>query len=415
MNWPAAIVALAAAAVAALCAAADGALLGAPSVAGASAGGEGTTLPHGDRRDRSHRALSVTRIVMHLVTGVAAVHALGLREEGAAVSLVGAVLIALAIALLTEAAPRAFGEREGQALLERGAPLVRAVEGIASPFAAAGAWLDARMLAALPPAGARDPASSAEPFRAAFRTQTTLPAVKRDILGRYSSLADTEVQDVMVPRVDIIGIERDATWTEVVERVRSQQHSRLPVFDGTLDQVTGILFAKDLLSPVIEGAEPAGGWPSKVRPASFIPEGKSAAAQLRDFKSSHHHLAIVVDEYGGTAGLVTIEDILEEIVGEIRDETDSEEAPIAARGRGWSLSGRVSLDELAQVTGHHFEAEDVSTVGGLVFHRLGRIPREGERVVVDGFAFTVERLGRKGRRVDRVMLEPPAAPPGVDA
>ena len=407
MSVLAALIALASAAVAALCAAADGALLGAPTVAGASASGEGSTLPHGDRRDRTHRALSLVRVIMHVITGVSAVLALGLREEGPAFSLLAAVAIALTIAWLTESAPRAFGERRGAPLLASLDPAVRAIEVVAAPFSGIGAWLDARMLALLPPAGVRVPEASAEQFRAAFHTQTSLPAAKRDILGRYSSLADTEVQEVMKPRVDIVGIERDTPWSEVVELVRGQQHSRLPVYAETLDQITGILFAKDILSAVIEGAEPAGGWATKQRPASFIPEGKSAASQLRDFKSSHNHLAIVVDEYGGTAGLVTIEDILEEIVGEIRDETDTEEPPVVVREGKWSVSGKVTLDDLAELTGHLFEAEDLSTVGGLVFHRIGRIPKEGDRAEIDGYRITVERVTK--RRVDRVLIEPPVS------
>ena len=157
---------------------------------------------------------------------------------------------------------------------------------------------------------------------------------------------------------------------------------------------------------MIDGAEPAGGWETKIRPASFIPEGKSVESQLRDFKSSHHHLAIVVDEYGGTAGLVTIEDILEEIVGDIRDENDDEERPIRSEddSRYW-VSGKVTLDELSEAIGHAFQAEDVTTVGGLVFHHFGRVPKAGESTTIDRFSFTVERVVR--RRVDRVFIERP--------
>jgi CBS domain containing-hemolysin-like protein len=230
--------------------------------------------------------------------------------------------------------------------------------------------------------------------------------VQRDILRRYSSLAETEVVEVMVPRVDIVGIERSTPWSEAVDRVRSSRHARLPVYDDTLDQVTGILFAKDILRAVIEGVEPASDWRSVVRPASFIPEGKSAEAQLRDFRSTHQHLAIVVDEYGGTAGLVTIEDILEEIVGEISDENDEPEAPIQSEdGARYWVSGRVTLEELSDAIGHRFVQEDVTTVGGLVFHHFGKVPRAGDRTVIDGFPFTVERVVR--RRVDRVFVERP--------
>ena len=415
MTVVAALLAVASATLAALCAAADGALLGATTVPSAAMPGEASTLPHGDSRDRAHRALSIMRVVMHLVTGIAGALALGLQESGPALSPIVALLLALVIVFVSESAPRAYGERRGGALLARLAPVVRGVETVAAPFSATGAWIDARLLSLLPPAvpksATRD--TGAEPFRAVFQTQTQLPVVQRDILRRYSALADTEVQEVMVPRVDIVGIERDTPWSEVVDRVRISQHARLPVYADTLDQVTGILFAKDILPAVIDGAEPAGGWGTKARPAAFIPEGKSAESQLRDFKSSHNHLAIVVDEYGGTAGLVTIEDILEEIVGDIRDENDREEPPILSteKGKFW-VSGKVTLDELSEATGHLFVLDDVSTVGGLVFHQFGRVPKPTEQTSIDGFVFTVERVVR--RRVDRVFLEQPAPRPGED-
>jgi CBS domain containing-hemolysin-like protein len=168
--------------------------------------------------------------------------------------------------------------------------------------------------------------------------------------------------------------------------------------------VIGILYAKDLLRPIIEGAPPPGGWTALVRPATFIPEGKTIDAQLRDFKASRTHIAIVVDEYGGTAGLVTIEDILEEIVGEIRDEHDREEQPIEAEdGRRFWVAGRVTLDDLSEALGHRFEREDVTTVGGLIFNLLGRVPRAGEELTLDGFRVVVERVVR--RRIDRVYFE----------
>jgi CBS domain containing-hemolysin-like protein len=155
---------------------------------------------------------------------------------------------------------------------------------------------------------------------------------------------------------------------------------------------------------VIAGEPPADGWPSLVRPALFVPPTKRIDAQLRDFRASGTHIAIVVDEYGGTAGLVTIEDVLEEIVGEIRDEYDDDERPIETEGpnRFW-VSGRVTLDELSEATGHPFEHEDVSTVGGLVYELLGRVPRAGEQLLVDGFRVIVERVVR--RKILRVYLE----------
>jgi CBS domain containing-hemolysin-like protein len=417
VTWVAGFIALLSAAVAACCAAADGALLaGGAASASVTGTGEGSTLPHGDARDRTHRALSIVRVIMHLVTGIAGAIALGLGDGSRVLAPLLALVLALVIVYVSESAPRAYGERSGAATLERLTRFVHRIEQIAAPFSLAGAWLDGRLLKILPVADPRRGTEDlvGEPFRMVFRTQTSLPTVQRDILRRYSSLADTEVQEVMVPRVDIVGIERHTPWSEVVDRVRSSQHARLPVYDETLDQITGILFAKDILLPVIEGAEPAGGWETRARPAAFIPEGKSAEAQLRDFKSTHNHLAIVVDEYGGTAGLISIEDILEEIVGDIRDENDFDEPPIRVQddSRYW-VSGKVTLDELAETLGHHFSAEDVSTVGGLVFLQFGKVPKPGDTTTIDGFEFTVERVVR--RRVDRVFIERPVSVEGADA
>ena len=402
----AAIIALACAVLAAGCSIADGALIG--SAGGGPPHGEGSTLPHGDTRDWAHRSLAIAKVILALVTGIAAAMALDLRARGGLAAVLLAVAISIAAALLLEAAPRAFGERRAEDGLQRLAPLTRFVELSMSPLTACGRWLDARLLRLWPPAAPRESKGDrgSDGYRAVFQTQSQLPTVQRDILRRWSSLAETEVQEVMVPRVDIVGIENHTPWSEVVDRVRSSQHARLPVYDDTLDTIAGILFAKDILPAVIDGEEPAGGWETKIRPAAFIPEGKSVESQLRDFKSSHNHLAIIVDEYGGTAGLVTIEDILEEIVGDIRDENDDEERPIRSEedSRFW-VSGKVTLDELAEVVGHTFQAEDVTTVGGLVFHQFGRVPKAGESTVIDGFSFTVERVIR--RRVDRVFIERP--------
>ena len=145
-----------------------------------------------------------------------------------------------------------------------------------------------------------------------------------------------------MPRVDIVGIDAATPWSEVLDRIRSSEHARFPVYRDTLDDVTGILYAKDVLPAIVADEEPAAGWLSLARPPVFIPVSKRIDAQLREFQSSRTHIAIVSDEYGGTAGLVTIEDILEEIVGEIRDEYDVEEPQIQQEGtaRYWVVGRR---------------------------------------------------------------------------
>jgi CBS domain containing-hemolysin-like protein len=218
------------------------------------------------------------------------------------------------------------------------------------------------------------------------------------------SLGDTEVREIMVPRVDIVGIAATTPWSEVLDRVRSSEHARFPVYDDTLDNVIGILYAKDLLGAVVAEEEPPGGWLRLVRGAVFIPTTKTIDAQLRDFKDSRTHIAIVSDEYGGTAGLITIENVLEEIVGEIRDEYDVEEPDVEREGaaRFW-VAGRVPVDELRELMGVDFGIHDVTTVGGLVYALFGRVPRAGEALTRAGVRVVVERVRR--RRIERVYFE----------
>jgi len=246
--------------------------------------------------------------------------------------------------------------------------------------------------------------TSAEQFHEIVAAEADVSVAEEELIHGVFSMGDTEVQEIMVPRVDIVGIDSATPWSEVVDRVRSSEHARIPVYEETLDDVTGILYAKDLLPAILADAPPPNGWLSLARPAPFIPVSKRIDAQLRDFQSSRTHIAIVSDEYGGTAGLITIEDILEEIVGEIRDEYDVEEPEILQEGasRYW-VAGRVPLDQLAELLETQFDVDDVTTVGGLVYELFGRVPRAGESVVHGGFRIVVERVRR--RRIERVYFE----------
>jgi CBS domain containing-hemolysin-like protein len=271
-----------------------------------------------------------------------------------------------------------------------------------------GAALDSLFERVMPPPTIEERAEQREEATEQFRQVVAAEAdVTRDeeaLLHGVFSLGDTAVREVMVPRVDIVGIERTTHWSEVVDRVRSSEHARFPVYDDTLDDIQGILYAKDLLPFVIDDDEPMQGWQSLVRPASFIPTSKAIDVQLRDFKAARTHIAIVSDEFGGTAGLVTIEDVLEEIVGEIHDEYDDEEPEIEQEDnkRFW-VSGRLALDELSELLGQDFVRDDVSTVGGLVYETFGRVPRPGEAVKIASYKMVIERVRR--RRIERVYFE----------
>jgi putative hemolysin len=230
----------------------------------------------------------------------------------------------------------------------------------------------------------------------------------RDMFFGVFALADTTVAEVMTPRIDIRAVDRSEERHEVIEALRRWEHARLVVFDGHPDNVTGVIYAKDLLAQDAAPVDEGDPWQTLIRPAQYVPEGKALDRQLRDFQKGPSHIAVVVDEFGGTAGLITLEDILEQVVGEIRDERDDDEAaaapPIEREGddRFW-VQGTVSLHELEEALGRSFGRDDVATVGGLTLAVFGRVPKPGESIEAGGFRIVVEQMAR--RRVQRVHFE----------
>jgi magnesium and cobalt exporter, CNNM family len=240
--------------------------------------------------------------------------------------------------------------------------------------------------------------------RAPTRTTRQAGTAQRDMLLGVFSLADTTVAEIMTPRIDIIAVDSSADRDEVVSTLRSSEHARLLVYDGHPDAVVGVIYAKDILAIGPEDPRP---WHALIRPAAFVPEGKTLDRQVRDFQRGPSHLAVVVDEFGGTAGIVTLEDILEQIVGEIQDEYDTDEvAPIQVVSEDqWRVEGSVALSELESALGHTFGRDDVSTVGGLVLAEFGRVPRSGESIDVERYRLVVEQVVR--RRVKRIAVHRP--------
>ena len=400
MSVAAAALSMATAAVAALCGAAEGALLAKPSR---------DFLPTPElaaERDLDHRALAIARRLAQLSSAAAAAVALGLGSGGSVGAGIGVLVIAILLGGVTEIGARMVGDARGAAALGSLRPVVRLARIVMAPAVSLGRRLE-NFLRRRFPAAAPDEASretSQEQFREVMAGGVEVSRREQALLHGVFSLGDTSVSDVMVPRVDVVGIDHETPWSEVVDRVRSSEHARFPVYAETIDDVTGVLYAKDLLPAVILDEEPDGGWLTLVRQPQFIPGTKTLGEQLRDFKSSRTHIAIVVDEYGGTAGLVTIEDVLEEIVGDIHDEYDVEEPEVEQEeNRRYWVSARLTLDELSDVLGHTFDDEAVATVGGLIYERLGRVPVAGEQLTIDGFRVVVERVVR--RRVRRVYFE----------
>lgn len=233
----------------------------------------------------------------------------------------------------------------------------------------------------------------------------------REMLQGVFSLNGMTVAEVMTPRLDIVSVDRSDSRAAVVETFRRARHSRLLVIDDDPDNVVGVLYAKELMGGPGGEDDEVTGWHHLIRPASFVPEAKTLDRQLRDFQRGPAHLTVVVDEFGGTAGLITLEDIVEQIVGEIHDEYDvDEDTPIETTADGaWLVQGGVALSDLEAVLERDLGREDVNTVGGLILAILGRVPRAGEAVEVAGFRFVAEQVAR--RRVRRVRVEAPAPVP----
>ena len=239
--------------------------------------------------------------------------------------------------------------------------------------------------------------------------------IERDERRLLQSIVDfgaTLVREVMTPRPDIVAIHADSTLDELRALFREQEYSRIPVYKENLDNILGILFVKDLIQLTGEpgGTQAIAGL---VRPAAFVPETKRVPEMLKEFQRKQVQMAIVVDEYGGTAGLVTLEDLLEEIVGEIRDEYDVETEPVIEEGNGsYVFSAKVNIDEVRERLDVEIEADGFETVGGYVLARAGRVPSVGETFELDGLV--VEVLEAERRRIHRVRFRK-AAKPAVES
>jgi putative hemolysin len=227
---------------------------------------------------------------------------------------------------------------------------------------------------------------------------------ERAFIHSIIDFGDTVAREVMVPRPDMVTIERDKTITVALETALAAGFSRIPVHDGQIDDIEGIAYTKDLMRAerVGRGEEPVR---ASARTAVFVPESKEVSSLLRQMQEEKIHMAIVVDEYGGTAGLVTLEDLLEELVGEIVDEFDVEEPTVERHPDGSVvLSGRYAVDDADQLLGAELPHGAWDTVGGLMLDALGRVPDVGDSVEVDGFRLTA--LEVRGRRIGRVRIEP---------
>jgi CBS domain containing-hemolysin-like protein len=250
-----------------------------------------------------------------------------------------------------------------------------------------------------------DQGEVAHAYLEAGEEQGLIEGDERRLLQSIVDFGDTLAREVMTPRPDMVAIQVDTTVSQLRALFREQEYSRFPVYQENLDNILGIIRVKDLLKVDATTSDDRPITPL-IRPTTFVPETKRVPELLKEFQRKQVQMAIVVDEYGGTAGLVTIEDLLEEIVGEIRDEDDVEMEPIVEEGNGsYVFSAKVSFDDFRDRLDVEIEPEGFETVGGFILARLGRVPAVGETFELDGLS--VEVLEAERRRIHKVRVRKP--------
>jgi CBS domain containing-hemolysin-like protein len=236
---------------------------------------------------------------------------------------------------------------------------------------------------------------------------------ERQMIYSIFQFGETLAREIMVPRMDMLAFEITTTLAQATDGFTHSGHSRVPVFENDIDNIIGLLYAKDLLHLMQHGEEQAS-IRELLRPAYFVPDTKKADALLTEMQSQRVHMAIVIDEYGGVVGLVTLEDIIEEIIGEIQDEYDlSEEEPVQKDGDDYIFLGRIDLDDFNEVLDSHVPKVESDTLAGFLYDQFGRVPHDGESIQTDGLILTIEQvIGRRIRRVraQRILPEEESDP-----
>lgn len=235
-----------------------------------------------------------------------------------------------------------------------------------------------------------------------------LDAEALSIVEGALSVSQMQARDIMIPRSQVVMVSRDAPAEETLKLITETAHSRFPVIDDDRDDVIGILLAKDLLSSVVSSGEFEFDLRELLRPAVFIPESKRLNVLLREFRARRNHMAIVVDEYGGVAGIVTIENVLEQIVGEIEDEHDiDDDAPILQRDdNNFTIKALTAVEDFNEFFETSWSDEDFDTVGGYVVNQFGHLPERGEQITIDRFQFTVLRADNRRVYLLKMTLLP---------
>lgn len=336
-----------------------------------------------DARDVITPAVGVVVSALSIVSAVlgTAVLVVGKETTGA---LGAALAVALVAFLLGDLAPRQVGRFRPHRLAYRSSRLLDVAVGL-------GGWANDL----LPEPEPEDEEAEGAEAEASANGQ------ERELIDSVLEFSETMVREVMTPRPDMVTIDLGASIEELITLATEAGFSRMPVVSN--GDVVGMAFIKDLLPMLGDGKQPdtvAG----MIRPVEFVPETKLASSLLAEMQERHVHQVIVVDEFGDVAGLVTIEDLLEELVGEIADETDPEEALVVAREDGWDVDARLPVDDLAEITGVELAEQASDTVGGLVLGLAERVPEEGEEFTLGDLRLVVSKM--QGRRVSKVRVTP---------
>jgi putative hemolysin len=361
-----------------------------------------------ERPERTVNAVTLLALAAQLVTSF--LLGLLIGASGAWFIALGLVLNVVVFFVFAEAAPKTWAVQHTETAALRTSGFLRFVTEFA-PIR----WIVRGLLgfvnAILPGKGLKKgPFVTEEEIRQMADVAAEEEAIEtseRELIHSIFEFGDTIVREVMLPRPDMVAVEADATVDEGIALAISAGKSRLPAFEDTTDNIVGLVFLKDLVarSGAGEGNEPVRG---SLRKAHYVPESKRVAELLREMQTEKFHMAIVVDEHGGTAGLVTMEDLLEEIVGEIADEYDVEEPQVERLPDGTlRVPGRTPIDDVNELLDVHLPQEEWDTVGGLVFNTLGHVPIDGECVRESGLEFCAERV--QGRRIVSVLIR--ALPP----
>ena len=344
-----------------------------------------------------------------------------LAEVSALIVVTG--LLTIFTIIFGELVPKQVGLAHAERVSMTFSRLIDVLGRVFAPLVAFLTWTTSRISRLFRADVAADERISSEELRLIIEQggeQGILEAEEEQMIHAVIELGDRRVHEVMVPRIAIVALPSTATLEQAIDMVVAEGHSRIPVYEESVDEVVGILYAKDLLPFLKEAAGPRPSLRSLLRTPVFIPESMTIDDLLHELQRRKVHIAIVLDEYGGTAGIVTIEDLLEEIVGEIQDEYDEEEPLIERLSDDEArVDGRAAVDDLEEMFDTTIDLEDedeYDTIGGLIYHRIGGVPVPGDEVQVDGLLLTVESTD--GRRVAKVLVrrrEPPGSPSDDEA